>query len=117
MLTYQIQSVPSVGGGQDLVILQLEQPYDIAAHLRFVDVAVYGAQGAESFQLVCYLTGADIAGVPDFVAFFKVLKDAFVQVGVGVGEEADSFHKWFGIRDFGGLQQGRIPNCEPPNLH
>ena len=76
----------------DALAFKAEVFRESPAHRRIVDVAVYGAQGAESFQLVCYLTGADIAGVPDFVAFFKVLKDAFVQVGVGVGEEADSFH-------------------------
>ena len=55
-------------------------------HGLIVDVTIDSAERAESLQPIHHFLAANIAGVPDLVAFFKVLKNAFVQVRMSIGE-------------------------------
>ena len=66
---------------------------EAAPQVRPVDVAIDGAQGPEAGEAVGHLGGADVAGVPDFVARLEVPQVAVVPVAVGVREESYSCHK------------------------
>ena len=56
------------------------------ADVASVDIAVYGAEGAEGFELLGYLERTDVAGMPHLIALGKVPCVAFVPMAVGVRE-------------------------------
>ncbi len=64
-----------------------------SSHLGIVDIAVHGAKGLKSLQSIGYGNVADVTGVPDFVALFKVFENSFIEVGMGVGEETDAHER------------------------
>lgn len=56
------------------------------ADVASVDIAMYGAEGAEGFELLGYLERTDVAGMPHLIALGKVPCVAFVPMAVGVRE-------------------------------
>ena len=57
-----------------------------------INISMHSAQQFESLQAICHLKAPNIACMPHFIAFRKVLKNTFVQIAVGVGEQAYAFH-------------------------
>ena len=62
------------------------------ADITSVDIAVYGTEGAESFELFGHLERTNVSGVPHLVALGKVPCVAFVPMAMSVREETDAFH-------------------------
>jgi len=56
--------------------------------LRPIDIAVNAFQRFKGLQLFNHLQTAEIAGMPNLIALFKVFKNGVVEVAVGVGKEA-----------------------------
>ena len=54
-----------------------------------VNVAVDGEEGGDLGEGVGHGQTADVAGMPDFVAFLQMMKDAIVHVSVGVAKESN----------------------------
>ncbi len=57
-----------------------------------IDVSIDSFEGFKGFQFFDYFHVADVSGVPNFIAIFKIVKNFFIQIAVGVGEKSDSFH-------------------------
>ncbi len=51
-----------------------------------VNITINGTERFESFEFVGEFDGADVSGVPDFVAVLEVFEYLFVEVAVRVGE-------------------------------
>ena len=51
-----------------------------------INIAVYGAEGTEGFELLGYLKGTYVSGVPHLIALGKVPCVAFVPMTVSVRE-------------------------------
>ena len=51
-----------------------------------IDVAMYGTEGTEGFELLGYLKGTYVSGVPHLIALGKVPCVAFVPMPVSVRE-------------------------------
>ena len=62
------------------------------AQVATIAVADHSTQRTEGGEAVGNFGAADVAGVPDFVALGEVLQVLVVPIGVGVAQEADSFH-------------------------
>ena len=64
-----------------------------AAHVRAVDIAVHAPKArGQGPQFVHHGGIAEIAGVPYFIAAAQVVRDAVVEIAVGVGEQANARH-------------------------
>jgi len=62
---------------------------EFTADQLVVYVAMDGEEGGNLGEGVGHGQAANVAGMPDFVAFLQVMEDAVVHVSVGVADESD----------------------------
>ena len=88
----------------EAVQLAIHQP-KVAA----VAVAADGTQRPERSQPLGHLDGADVAGVPDFVAGLEIVQVFLVPIAVGVAEDADFLH-FFIVSDVSHFSRTSVPS-------
>jgi hypothetical protein len=69
---------------------QVFRVYD--PHILSVDIAINTAQGFKGSEFIGEFYVSKIAGVPYFVAVFKMFENRVVEVTVGIGKEAYFSH-------------------------
>src|SRR5215472_1885307 len=73
----------------DALTLPMQILRQLAANLCAIDISKHTAQKLERLQPIQHFDRAEVAGVPNFIALFKVSEYGLVQKTMRVGQQTD----------------------------